>query len=48
MALLGHQVAVRGVRPVFPRGTPADYENLAKSCWAASAEDRWARPAGFA
>jgi hypothetical protein len=43
VALLGHQVAVRGVRPVFPRGTPEEYQGLARACWSACAEDRCAQ-----
>ncbi|KAI8476186.1 MAG: kinase-like domain-containing protein [Monoraphidium minutum] len=40
LALLGHRVAVRGMRPVFPAGTPPDYRQLAAACWAADAEER--------
>ena len=40
MALLGHQVAVRGVRPEFPAGAPREYAALARACWAARPEAR--------
>lgn len=40
-ALLGHQVTVLGVRPVFPPFTPKEYVALAQQCWAPRPEDRW-------
>lgn len=32
-ALLGHQIASQGLRPVFPEGTPWEYQFLAMRCW---------------
>ncbi|KXZ45700.1 hypothetical protein GPECTOR_51g685 [Gonium pectorale] len=40
-ALLGHQTASEGRRPLFPPGTPLRYRNLAERCWA---HDAAARP----
>jgi hypothetical protein len=40
-ALLGHQVAVVGLRPAFPDFTPYEYRNLAKRCWIQEPEKRW-------
>lgn len=34
-ALLGHHVATKGKRPVFPRNAPPEYVALAKRCWGA-------------
>jgi serine/threonine protein kinase len=40
-ALLGHQVAVSGMRPVFPSFTPRDYKTLAEACWNTDPEKRY-------
>ena len=39
-ALLGHRVAVQGLRPVFPPFCPAEYRALAEACWAADPDAR--------
>ncbi|WIA33746.1 hypothetical protein OEZ86_006861 [Tetradesmus obliquus] len=39
-ALLGHQVAVCGLRPAFPDFTPSEYRALAEACWQAEPERR--------
>ena len=38
--LIGHEVARKGRRPVFPAGTPSGYAALAGSCWCAAADAR--------
>ncbi|GIL97177.1 hypothetical protein Vretimale_2919 [Volvox reticuliferus] len=38
--LLPHQVALRGLRPVFPPHTPPDYQALAERCWHADPKKR--------
>jgi len=43
-ALLGHQVAVVGLRPAFPEFTPYEYRNLAERCWLPDPDKRWAVP----
>lgn len=40
-ALLGHQVAVVGLRPAFPDFTPYEYRNLAERCWQQEPEQRY-------
>lgn len=40
-ALLGHQVAVVGLRPSFPDFTPFEYRNLAEQCWLQEPDRRW-------
>jgi hypothetical protein len=40
-ALLGHQVAVVGLRPAFPDFTPYEYRNLAERCWQQDPEQRY-------
>jgi hypothetical protein len=32
-ALVGHKVAVLGLRPTLPPFTPADYRSLVEDCW---------------
>ncbi len=39
--LLPHRVAVEGLRPTWPSGTPVDMMRLAEACWAEKAQDRW-------
>ncbi|PNW80365.1 hypothetical protein CHLRE_07g314500v5 [Chlamydomonas reinhardtii] len=39
-ALLGHEVAAEGKRPVFPPFTPEPYARLAADCWAHDPEQR--------
>ncbi len=34
------QVAIGGLRPVFPPYTPEDYRNLAEGCWQAEPTTR--------
>jgi hypothetical protein len=46
-ALLGHQVAVVGLRPAFPDFTPYEYRNLAERCWIQEPGKRWGLDAGL-
>ncbi|EFJ47232.1 hypothetical protein VOLCADRAFT_92279 [Volvox carteri f. nagariensis] len=46
-ALLPHQVAFQGLRPVLPPHTPPDYRSLAESCWQADPRKRGRRYAGI-
>eukprot|EP00775_Hariotina_reticulata_P009645 gene9645-9805_t len=39
-ALLGHQVAMNGLRPTFPDFTPHEYRALAERCWQPEPEAR--------
>eukprot|EP00775_Hariotina_reticulata_P003853 gene3853-4110_t len=39
-ALVGHQVAVLGLRPTLPPFTPADYRSLTEECWHQDADKR--------
>ena len=39
-AMLPHQVVKKGLRPSFWDGTPDEFVNLAKACWAADALER--------
>ncbi|KAF8060038.1 serine/threonine-protein kinase [Scenedesmus sp. PABB004] len=39
-ALLGHQVAVCGLRPAFPDFTPGEFRSLAERCWATEPDKR--------
>ncbi|GBG00256.1 hypothetical protein Rsub_12900 [Raphidocelis subcapitata] len=39
-ALLGHKVAVQGLRPRFPGYAPREYRQLAEACWTADPEKR--------
>jgi hypothetical protein len=40
-ALLGHQVAVCGLRPAFPDFAPSEYRALAEACWQADPDKRY-------
>ncbi|KAI8463338.1 MAG: hypothetical protein J3K34DRAFT_149057 [Monoraphidium minutum] len=39
-ALLGHKVAVQGLRPRFPPFVPREYRDLAEECWAPDPDKR--------
>lgn len=39
-ALIGHNVAVKGMRPELPSFTPPDYSQIVKACWAQEPEQR--------
>lgn len=40
-ALVGHKVAVLGLRPTLPPFTPADFRALVEDCWHQDPEKRW-------
>mgnify|MGYP001811222418 CR=1 FL=1 len=39
-ALVGHKVAVLGLRPKLPPFTPPDFKALIEECWAQDPEQR--------
>ena len=41
-ALLGHKVAVLGLRPPLPPFSPPDFRDLVEACWAHEPDKRWA------
>lgn len=41
-ALVGHKVAVQGLRPTLPPFTPADFKALVADCWHPNPDKRWA------
>jgi hypothetical protein len=39
-ALVGHKVAVLGLRPTLPPFTPAEFKELIEECWAQDPDRR--------